>query len=109
MSNTSKPDWDRIDAMTDDDIDTSDIPPLMDEFFATAQLRSPITSMDTEELRRELPIGVDALARGESQDLDTAIDALRQKMRDRLLAQEKLVEKLQEGLDSEAEVVTPDY
>ena len=35
--------------------------------------------MDTEELRQELQIGVDALARGESQDLDTAIDAIRQK------------------------------
>jgi hypothetical protein len=82
MSNTSKTDWTRIDAMTDDDIDTSDCPPLTDEFFAKAQLRSPIISMDTKELRRELQIGVDALARGESQDLDTAIDALRQKMRD---------------------------
>ena len=63
--------------------------------------------MDVEKLRRELQIGVDALARGESQDLDTAIDALRQKMRDRdrLLAQEML----QEGLDSDAEVVTPEY
>ena len=49
--------------------------------------------MDTEELRQELQIGVDALARGESQDLDTAIGAIRQKMCDhaRLLAQEKLV------------------
>ena len=46
-----------------------------------------------------------------SQDLDTTIDALRQKMRDRdrLLAQEKLVGMLQEGLDSNAEVVTPEY
>jgi hypothetical protein len=82
MSNTSKTDWTRIDAMTDDDIDTSDCPPLTDEFFAKAQLRSPTTS-DIEELRQELQIGVDALARGESQDLGTAIDALRQKMRDR--------------------------
>lgn len=35
------------------------------------------------ELRQELQIGVDALARGESQDLDIAIDSLRQKMRQR--------------------------
>jgi hypothetical protein len=34
-----------------------------------------------EELRREVQIGIDALDRGESQDLDTAIDGLRQKMR----------------------------
>ncbi|MBV8886679.1 MAG: hypothetical protein JO235_22155 [Chroococcidiopsidaceae cyanobacterium CP_BM_RX_35] len=39
MNNTSKPDWARIDAMNDEDIDTSDIPPLSDEFFAKAQLR----------------------------------------------------------------------
>jgi hypothetical protein len=41
MSNTSKTDWDRIDAMKDEDIDTSDIPPLSEEFFAKAQLRLP--------------------------------------------------------------------
>ena len=35
MSNTSKTNWAKIDAMTDDDIDTSDIPPLTDEFFAS--------------------------------------------------------------------------
>ena len=35
MSNTSETDWARIDAMTDDDIDTSDIPPLADDFFPT--------------------------------------------------------------------------
>ncbi len=38
---TSKTDWSRIDAMSDEDIDTSDIPPLSDEFFAKAQLRMP--------------------------------------------------------------------
>ncbi len=43
MSNTSKTDWSRIDAMTDEDIDTSDIPPLSDEFFAKAKLRLPST------------------------------------------------------------------
>jgi len=31
MNNTSKTDWARIDAMSDDEIDTSDIPPLTDE------------------------------------------------------------------------------
>jgi uncharacterized protein (DUF4415 family) len=41
MSNISRTDWSRIDAMTDDDIDTSDIPPLSDEFFAKAKLRIP--------------------------------------------------------------------
>ena len=40
--NTNKPsetDWGRIDAMTNEMIDTSDIPPLSDEFFAKATWR----------------------------------------------------------------------
>lgn len=41
MNNTSKTDWERIDAMDDEDIDTSDIPPLSANFWAKAQLRSP--------------------------------------------------------------------
>lgn len=41
MKNISRTDWARIDAMSDEDIDTSDIPPLSDEFFAKAQLRMP--------------------------------------------------------------------
>jgi hypothetical protein len=41
MNNISRTDWDKIDAMSDDEIDTSDIPPLTDEFFAKAKLRMP--------------------------------------------------------------------
>lgn len=41
MSNTSKTDWSKIDAMTDEDIDTSDILPLSEEFFVKAKLRLP--------------------------------------------------------------------
>ena len=41
MNNTSRTDWARIDAMSDEDIDTSEIPPLSEEFFAKAQLRMP--------------------------------------------------------------------
>jgi hypothetical protein len=33
MSNTSRTNWAKIDAMTDDDIDMSDIPPLTEEFL----------------------------------------------------------------------------
>jgi uncharacterized protein (DUF4415 family) len=47
MSNTSRTDWSRIDAMTDDDIDTSDIPPLTDEFFSKAKLRMPSSPITT--------------------------------------------------------------
>lgn len=45
MNNTSRTDWARIDAMSDEDIDTSDIPPLSEEFFTKAQLRMPKSSM----------------------------------------------------------------
>jgi Arc/MetJ-type ribon-helix-helix transcriptional regulator len=55
---------------------------LVDGMWALID-REAIEQARMEELRQELQIGVDALARGESQDLDTAIDALRQKMRDR--------------------------
>lgn len=37
----SETDWARIDSMTDEEIDTSDIPPLDDAFFARAQWRVP--------------------------------------------------------------------
>jgi uncharacterized protein (DUF4415 family) len=43
MSNTSRTDWSKIDAMTDEDIDTSDIPPLSEEFFASSKLRLPLS------------------------------------------------------------------
>lgn len=40
-NNISLTDWERIDALTDEDIDTSDIPPLDADFFANAELRMP--------------------------------------------------------------------
>ena len=41
LENSSKTKWERIDQMTDEEIDTSDIPPLDNAFFAEAQLRLP--------------------------------------------------------------------
>jgi len=41
MKNHSKTDWDALAAMTDDEIDYSDIPPLDDDFFNRAELRQP--------------------------------------------------------------------
>jgi len=46
MNNTSRTDWARIDAMTDEDINTSDIPPLSDAFFSNAHLRMPNAPMN---------------------------------------------------------------
>jgi len=37
----SKSDLERLDAMSDETIDTSDIPPLTEKFFATAKWRVP--------------------------------------------------------------------
>jgi uncharacterized protein (DUF4415 family) len=37
----SRTDWDKVDAMQDEDVDTSDIPLLDDDFFARATLRMP--------------------------------------------------------------------
>jgi uncharacterized protein (DUF4415 family) len=51
MSNTSRTDWARIDAMSDDEIDTSDIPPLADDFFSNAKLRMPSSSLATVAIR----------------------------------------------------------
>lgn len=36
---SSRTEWARVDAMADEEIDTSDIPPLDERFFATATLR----------------------------------------------------------------------
>lgn len=44
----SQTDWQRVDVMTDDEIDTSDIPPLDDKFFARARWRIPRGEMAME-------------------------------------------------------------
>ena len=41
MSKPTKTNLERFDAMTDDMIDTSEVPPLTEEFFATAKWRMP--------------------------------------------------------------------
>jgi uncharacterized protein (DUF4415 family) len=41
MNKQSETDWKRVEEMTDEEIDTSDIPPLDDNFFAKAKLRMP--------------------------------------------------------------------
>lgn len=41
LSNTSRTNWAALEAMADEEIDYSDIPPLTDEFFENATLRIP--------------------------------------------------------------------
>ena len=53
-TNTSGTNWDRLRSMSDDEIDTSDITPLDEDFFANATFRPPkgkvpvLLSMDEE-------------------------------------------------------------
>ncbi|WP_062263021.1 BrnA antitoxin family protein [Endozoicomonas arenosclerae] len=42
MKKTSGTDWQRLEAMSDDEIDTSDVPELDDEFFNEAELHIPV-------------------------------------------------------------------
>ncbi|MEH2058288.1 MAG: BrnA antitoxin family protein [Nostoc sp.] len=55
LNNTSHTDWAALEAMMDEDIDYSDIPPLSDEFFENATLRIPATrASDLIELDSEV-------------------------------------------------------
>jgi hypothetical protein len=45
LKNTSRTNWAALDAMEDEDIDYSDIPPLTDEFFERATLKIPVRHM----------------------------------------------------------------
>jgi uncharacterized protein (DUF4415 family) len=46
MNSSSKTDWAKIDALTEDEIDTSDIPPLTEEFFSQSRWWKPVTSLN---------------------------------------------------------------
>ena len=41
MKNISKTNWAKLETIPDEEIDTSDIPPLDENFFANARLRMP--------------------------------------------------------------------
>ncbi len=57
LKKPSETDWARIDRMTDEEIDTSDSPPLDDDFFSRAEWRMPekktavTLSVDSEVLK----------------------------------------------------------
>jgi uncharacterized protein (DUF4415 family) len=46
MSNTSNTNWDKIDSMTEDEIDTSDIPPLTEDFFSKSRWWKPVEPLN---------------------------------------------------------------
>ena len=65
MSNLTRTDWSRLAQQTDDDIDTSDIPPLTEAFFARAKLLIPPAMIG-----RTIQLDADIMQWFKSQDKD---------------------------------------
>ena len=63
--NTSRTDWAQLDAMTDEDIDYSDIPPLTEAFFERA-----IFTIPAAQAGNLIALDPDVLAWFRSQDTD---------------------------------------
>lgn len=73
LSGPSRTDWARVDALTEDEIDTSDIPALTDEVLARMQWRfpAPLRSENKKlEVTVEVSIDADTLAWFRSQGQD---------------------------------------
>lgn len=64
LKKKSDTDWDRIDRMTDDEIDTSDIPPLDDAFFERAIKVLPRVRVDRIDLLKARKFADYILAKG---------------------------------------------
>lgn len=45
MNNTSKTNWEKLDSLSEEEIDTSDIPPLTEEFFSKSRWWKPVSSL----------------------------------------------------------------
>ncbi|PSN19047.1 hypothetical protein C7271_09370 [filamentous cyanobacterium CCP5] len=63
LDSTSRTNWAALEAMDDEEIDYSDIPPLTEEFFEKATLRIPAT-----QAQRLVQIEPDVLKWFQSQD-----------------------------------------
>jgi uncharacterized protein (DUF4415 family) len=46
MNSSSRTNWEKVDALTDDEIDASDIPPLTEEFFGKSRWWKPVTPLN---------------------------------------------------------------
>ena len=46
MNNISETNWEKVDALTEEEIDTSDIPPLTDEFFIKSRWWKPVAPLN---------------------------------------------------------------
>lgn len=70
LKHKSGTDWARIDKMTDDEIDTSDIPPLGEAFFKSAKVLLPRWSIDLGDFRQAAEFAAHILKRKWQQNLD---------------------------------------
>lgn len=46
MNSTSKTNWEKVDSLTEDEIDTSDIPPLTEKFFSKSRWWKPVEPLN---------------------------------------------------------------
>lgn len=65
LNNTLRTNWAALEAMTDEEIDYSDIPPLTEEFFEKATLRVPAT-----QAQRFVQLEPDVMAWFQSQGVE---------------------------------------
>lgn len=49
MNNTSETNWAKLDALSESEIDTSDIPPLTEEFFNKSRWWKPVSPLNVIE------------------------------------------------------------
>lgn len=70
MSGSSRTNWERLDSLTDEEIDTSDSPPLSEEFFAKSQWLMPGESLSHHTVKVELELDPKILAWYQSQGQD---------------------------------------
>ncbi|MDS3860358.1 hypothetical protein RIF25_06005 [Thermosynechococcaceae cyanobacterium BACA0444] len=65
MDTTSKTNWAKVDSLTEAEIDTSDIPPLTEEFFSQSRWRESVAPLNAL-----VPIDAKTLAWFQSQGND---------------------------------------
>jgi uncharacterized protein (DUF4415 family) len=46
MNSTSETNWEKVDSLTEEEIDTSDIPPLTEEFFSKSRWWKPVETLN---------------------------------------------------------------
>ncbi len=65
MNSTSRTNWEKVDSLTEEEIDTSDIPPLTEKFFSKSRWWKPL-----DKLNVLVPIDAKTLAWFQAQGED---------------------------------------